>query len=313
MRGLILWLLLTLPTFAHGQQKSDEKEILLEFKTQLVLVPFRALDRSNRPVNDLKAEELRLYENGEPAQILSLQRSEAQPLSFALLLDQSGSMQPHLAAARAAASEFFEKALKPVSDTASVVIFQREVLVTQPLTSDQALLKSALSENSLILSSTDTLAPSVQGDRRTVAGTSLYAAIYIAVDEVLRPSRNRRVILLISDGFDSESGVDLREVLDYAWRNEVTIYAIGLGERSHLNREVLERLTAATGGRAFYPEAGEHLESIFTRIDEDLRRQYILSFYPNEQNGEAFRTIKLELPSRPLVTLSHRFGYYGSR
>lgn len=313
MRLICLTFLILISALTVDAQSNSEKEMLLEFKTQLVLVPFRALDRSNRPVNDLKVEEIRLYENGEPAQILSLQRSEAQPLSFALLLDQSGSMQPHLATARKAASEFFEKALKPASDTAAVIVFQSEVLVTQPLTSDQTLLKNALSGSSLILGSTDTLAPSVQGDRRTVAGTSLYAAIYIAVDEVLRPSRNRRVILLLSDGFDSESGVDLREVLDYAWRNEVTIYAIGLGERSYLNREVLERLTAATGGRVFYPEAGESLQTVFTRIDEDLRRQYILSFYPNEQHGEAFRTIRLELPSRPLVTLSHRFGYYGSR
>lgn len=311
MRLLILLLLISVSTVNAQDGRSDEKEVLLEFKTQLVLVPFRALDRSNRPVNDLKAEELRLYENGKPAQIVSLQKSEAQPLSFALLLDQSGSMRPHLAAARRAASEFLEKALK-TTDTASVIAFQREVLVTQPLTSDQTLLKNALSDN-IILSSADTLAPSVQGDRRTVAGTSLYAAIYIAVDEVLRPSRNRRVILLLSDGFDSDSGIDLREVLDYAWRNEVTIYAIGLGERSYLNREVLERLTTATGGRAFYPDPGEALLPIFTRIDEDLRRQYILSFYPNEQQGETFRTIRLELPTRPLVTLSHRFGYYGSR
>src|SRR5206468_10825232 len=69
----------------------EEKEIVLEFKTQLVLVPFSALDRTNHPVGDLKAEDVKLFENGQPAQILSLQRSGSQSLNFALLLDLSGS------------------------------------------------------------------------------------------------------------------------------------------------------------------------------------------------------------------------------
>src|SRR5690348_8762015 len=87
---------------------SEEKEIVLEFKTQLVVVPFSALDRTNRPVTDIKAEDIKLFENGQPAQLVSLQRTGNQSLNFALLLDLSGSMQPHLEAARTAANRFFD-------------------------------------------------------------------------------------------------------------------------------------------------------------------------------------------------------------
>lgn len=309
---LFILLLAISPCLAQ-KDKSDlgeEKEIVLEFKTQLVVVPFSITDRTNRPVVDLKAEEIKLLENGKPAQIVSMQRTGNEALNFALLLDLSGSMEPHLPAARTAAARFFDRALKPNKDSAAIVAFQQEIVLTQGLTKDKSALNQALSRKYLALPIGGS-AP-VDGNNRRLSGTALYGAIYVAVDEVLQSVSGHRVIVLISDGYDSESGIELRDALDYAWRREVTIYAIGFGNQDGLNREVLERLCSATGGRVFYTKSPAELDDAFKQIDEDLRQQFVLSFYPTEQALDTFRTIKIEIPSRPSLDIRHRFGYYNA-
>ncbi len=312
--SLLLCLFVVLPI--NAQQTKDtlgeEKEITLEFKTQLVVVPFSAVDRTNRPVNDLKAEEIKLFENGQPAQLASLQSSNNQSLNFAILLDYSGSMQPFLDTARKSALRFFDKAINPEKDRVGVVAFQQEIVVAQSLTNNKTLLKKALEQNYMILPSPSTLGPSLDMSNKRLIGTALYGAIYVAVDELLQTANGHRVLLLITDGYDSESGIELRDALDYAWRREVTIYTLGLGDQSGLNKEVLERLCSATGGRAFYPKDSAELDQAFQQINEDLRQQYILSFYPNAEADNLFRTIKIDIPSRPSLNIRHRFGYYNS-
>lgn len=309
-----IFLFLTPPTYA--QQKNDvfegEKEIILEFKTQLVVVPFSALDRTNRSVNDLTTQDIKLYENGQPVQLVSLQRSNNQSLNFALLLDLSGSMQPHLESAQSSAIRFFDQAINPEKDSAGIVAFQQEIVVSQSLTSNKSLLKEALVRKNMVLPTPGTMGPSIDGMSKRLSGTALYGAIYVAVDELLQAAKGHRVLLIISDGYDSESGIELRDALDYAWRREVTIYTIGLGEKSGLNTEVLERLCSATGGRAFYPKDNKELDEVFHQIDRDLREQYIVSFYPNSEADNLFRTIKIEIPTKPSLNIKHRFGYYNA-
>ncbi|MBI4855060.1 MAG: VWA domain-containing protein [Acidobacteria bacterium] len=309
-----IFLFLTSPTYA--QQKNDvfegEKEIILEFKTQLVVVPFSALDRTNRSVNDLTTQDIKLYENGQPVQLVSLQRSSNQSLNFALLLDLSGSMQPHLESAQSSAIRFFDQAINPEKDSAGIVAFQQEIVVSQSLTSNKSLLKEALVRKNMVLPTPGTMGPSIDGMSKRLSGTALYGAIYVAVDELLQAANGHRVLLIISDGYDSESGIELRDALDYAWRREVTIYTIGLGEKSGLNTEVLERLCSATGGRAFYPKDNKELDEVFHQIDRDLREQYIVSFYPNSEADNLFRTIKIEIPTKPSLNIKHRFGYYNA-
>lgn len=311
-----IFLCLFLTSLTPAQQKNDivegEKEIVLEFKTQLVVVPFSALDRTNRSVNDLTTDDIKLYENGKPVQLVSLQRSNNQSLNFALLFDLSGSMQPHLASAQSSATRFFEQAINPERDSAGIVAFQQEIVVSQPLTNNKSLLKEALVRKHLILPTPGTMGPSIDGTSKRLSGTALYGAIYVAVDELLQAANGHRVLLIISDGYDSESGIELRDALDYAWRREVTIYTIGLGDKSGLNTEVLERLCAATGGRAFYPKDNKELDEVFHQIDRDLREQYIVSFYPNSEADNLFRTIKIDIPTKPSLNIKHRFGYYNA-
>ncbi|MBL8152358.1 MAG: VWA domain-containing protein [Blastocatellia bacterium] len=294
------------------EDDDDPQEMLLEFKTQLVLVPFSAVDRSNRPINDLKIEELKLYENGQPAQILSLQRTGNTTINFALLVDLSGSMQPYIDQVQSAADRFFNQALKPDKDSAAVIAFQKEIVVTQPLTTEKLALTKSLNSKSLLLPSAGSLAPVIDGETQRATGTALYGAVYIAVDEILKSAQGRRVILLLTDGYDSESGIELRDAIDYAWRREVTIYAIGIGDIAGINREVMDKLCSVTGGQAFYPKTANELDQVFAQIDQDLRDQYILSFSPNSEGQETFRTVKIEIPNRPLIKLFHRFGYYSS-
>jgi VWFA-related protein len=312
--SILLCLFLTSASYA--QEKNDvlegEKEIVLEFKTQLVVVPFSALDRTNRSVNDLTTNDIKLYENGKEVQLVSLQRSNNQSLNFALLFDLSGSMQPHLQSAQSSAVHFFDQAINPQRDSAGIVAFQQEIVVSQTLTNDKLLLKEALTRKHMVLPNPGTMGPSIDGMSKRLSGTALYGAIYVAVDELLQGANGHKVLLIISDGYDSESGIELRDALDYAWRREVTIYTIGLGEKAGLNTEVLERLCNATGGRAFYPKDNKELDEVFNQIDRDLREQYIVSFYPNSEADNLFRTIKIDIPSKPSLTIKHRFGYYNA-
>jgi VWFA-related protein len=150
-------------------------------------------------------------------------------------------------------------------------------------------------------------------------GTALYDAIYHACHDHLikdhedRPSR--RAIVIVSDGEDNQSDYSEAQAIEMAQRAEVIIYAISTDDSGLSLRgdKVLERIAAATGGRAFFPYRTKDIKNSFSAIEDELRSQYIISYHPADFEADGrYRPIEITALKKDLQVRSRK-GYYAPR
>jgi Ca-activated chloride channel family protein len=261
-----------------------------------------ATDGSNRYVSDLGRDDFLVFEDGRQQELTFFQKTGA-PLSVALLLDSSASMDRTLALAQDAAAGF-ARALVP-GDSATVIDFNRRVTIAQPSTAAVPDLERAIKRT------------------RVGGSTALYNALYIAMKELSKgashesPTETRRVVVVLSDGDDTSSIVTFEEVLEVATRLDTAVYAIGLlGQesrkrgRKHDAKFVLRELAHRTGGRSFFPNAAEDFAAIYREIREELTNQYALAYESdNPRRDGQFRRIAVRI-ARPGIVARTRAGYY---
>lgn len=265
-----------------------------------------ALDGGERYVTDLAAGDFRVFEDGIP-QELSVFRHENVPLSLALLIDCSLSMQPSLPAVKAAALRLL-RTLRP-EDEAQVVAFNHRYQLAQEFTSDQGLLEKAI------------------GDIRADGATGVYNALYLTLRDPRLQSRTnelrRRAIVILSDGEDTASLVSDDQVLERARKSDVIIYSISMRrpEGAVLADQAAARSLAAffltaiardTGGRSYFPNTLSDLDGLYDRIGAELRSQYALGYVSSNlvRDGK-FRRISIQT-TRGNLLLRHRLGYYAA-
>ena len=285
----------------------------------LVNVYAIARDGGGGYVSDLTGGDFKLYENDRP-QLIDRFSAERRPLRIAIVLDTSLSMAGEkLRSAIVSAVEFLN-ILEP-GDEGLVVTFSDAVRIPQDLTSSRSELEAAI--------------------RKVEAkgGTSLYDAIYTA-SERLAEFEGRRALVVLSDGRDeAANGLEpgslhtLEEAQDRALRNEVMVFAIGLGrslardskalranptaraqELDFFGRKplvaILESLAGTTGGTAVFSPGASQLRRSFKEVAADLRHQYTLAYRSDDkQHDGSWRAIKV-LVARPGVTVTNRKGYY---
>lgn len=298
-------------------QQNDEP---VQLGTELVNVPFNVTDKKNRHITDIKQDEVQVFEDDKQQPIFSFERQLETPLTIALLVDISGSQELTIGVERAAAARFFQKVLRPDRDLASVVTFAKEVTLEQNLTPNLTGLYAALDRARVTPSS----ALGRGGTAPTnpyAGGTSLYDAIYLASDDILRREAGRRVVILLTDGEDTTSFYNKEAAIERAWRSETIIYAIGIGDPSvqSVNTGVLDKLTKETGGRTFEPRSTEDLDRAFDEIENDLRQQYIVSYSPtNTAHDGTFRKIEVRISTDQRkdakdYRVRYRRGYYAPK
>jgi VWFA-related protein len=242
-----------------------------------VTVSVAVTDHDHHPVPGLKAEDFVLYENGQPQQISAV--SSDVPACMGLLVDNSGSMRSKGAKIRAALVDFIQ-AGNP-EDRVFVVNFNDEPYLDQNFTRDRALIQEALR----------------RFDPR--GGTALYDSL-IATAGHLAKARGcrKKVLVLVSDGRDNESRKSLSQTIkEIRTDNGVVIYAIALPENdASFGRpsahKVLEDLTAATGGKAFF--AG-NLGKVFQQAAEEIRGQYVINYTAGQFPEGISSQLKIEV------------------
>ena len=259
----------------------------------------------NRYITDLTEEDFLVYEDGVQQETTFFTRTQL-PISLALLLDTSASMEERLQTAQEAAVGFARR-LRP-EDMAEIINFDSRGEILEPFTNDQQRLERAI--------------------RQTSAGgsTSLYNAIYISLKELEKVRAQtfedvrRQAIVVLSDGEDTSSLVGFDEVLEQAKRSETAIYSIGLRSRDGRSRRgfqeadfVLRQLSRETGGVAFFPEGVGDLVSIYEQIAEELSNQYTLGYTSNNPRRDGmWRRIVVRVTRRS-VTARTKQGYYAPR
>jgi Ca-activated chloride channel family protein len=272
--------------------------------TDLVVLTTSVVTGQGRPIPDLQLKDFQVLEDGVP-QTVSYFTPERLPISLSILIDSSSSMDTKTAVAKEAATSFVRRLNR--GDVAQIIGFSNDVQIRQAFTSDVALLERAIAG----------IAPG--------GSTSLYTAIYVALGELRKVRRTqdpaeirRQAVVLLSDGEDTTSLLGSEDVLDYAKREHVAVYTIGL--RAPDGRDsrgfsqydyVLRTLAQTSGARSFFVSDIRDVPAIYAQIADELASQYTLGYVStNTARDGKWRQIAVRV-NQPNVQARTRTGYFG--
>jgi len=250
---------------AAGQ---DSQPFRIAVNVNLVVLPAVVRDRQGRFVSDLRQQDFEVYEDGV-LQTIRMFEHEDMPVTVGLVVDHSGSMHRKMLDVIAAASTFARSSNR--QDQMFVVNFNEKVTLGLPadvlFTDDPEELQGAIA-------------------RTEAAGeTALYDAIVTALERLQTGSREKKVLLIISDGGDNKSTHSLADVLKLAGQSNAVIYSVGIFDPQDpdQNPGMLRRVARETGGEAFFPSELEEVVPICERIARDIRHQYTIGYTSSQK------------------------------
>ena len=273
----------------------------LRVDTNLVLVPVSVYDPTNHPVTGLEKEHFRLFDD-KVEQTVTHFSMDDEAVAVGLVLDISGSMGNKLRRSRQAAAAFFQTA-NP-DDEFFLVEFNDQPKLVVPLTLNTETIQMHLAFT------------------QPKGRTALLDAIMLSLYEVKKSAKQRKALLIISDGGDNSSRYTEAEVRNRVRESDVLIYAIGVfepyGSRSRTPEEsagpgLLTDIAEQTGGRHF-PSDTIELPDIAAKIGIELRNRYMLGYSPTDRqrDGRYHRVqVKVVAPrGLPPLRAFWRLGYY---
>jgi Ca-activated chloride channel homolog len=303
---LALWVLPPRP--APGQQATPPQDaqrdtgLNLRVDTTLVLIPVTVTDSLNRFVLGLQKEDFHLSEDGVEQNVAHFSGEDA-PLSVGLAFDESGSMDYKMRTSQAAVAQFLKTMNR--GDETFLVEFSDSAKVSVGFTGNTVEIQDAL--------------------RKAQPGglTAMLDAIDVALREMRKAKNSRKAIVIVSDGGDNHSQYTAAQIESLVREADVQIYAMGVFDpvlSLGLTREeisgpkLLSEITSQTGGRAFAAQLTSDLPSVAARIGIELRNQYVLGYYPKNQNRDGkYRKVEVKLaqPNGVSALKAHwRLGYY---
>jgi VWFA-related protein len=269
------------------------KPFTLEVEVDVVSVTAVVLDKAGRPVRGLGTKDVELLENGVKQEVSYFREAsgigdaaERVPLSVVLVLDTSGSMTGNMHFLQEAVLNFVYK-LEEV-DTALVVSFNESVKGSAEFTGD-----------------TDRLERFVEG-LQAWGGTSLNDAIHYSLGRI-KDAPGRKALVVFTDGADTTSQLQERDVVDYARAIEATVYCIGF--KGPGSRGFLRKIASETGGQFFAPDKVAELIKVFNEISSELKNHYLLAYTPAKAADGTWREIALKV-NRADAEVRVRKGYF---
>jgi Ca-activated chloride channel homolog len=261
--------------------------LTIRLDTDLVVIDVTATDKSGNYIRDLRPEEVQVFEDGQERKInffaMTDEAALSRPLAVVFALDLSGSLRPDEMATLRQASMKFTELMKGDSVFAAMS-FNYKVKIVQDFTPDPAKIELAFAKMN-----------------KFEGSTRIYDALDRAVTMLNRSAprtRNgrpvRRVVVVITDGFDSASIIDRREVIRRANDAGVTIYSVtlpsfALTPTDSSTRVITpldaSRIVQATGGQDFSADAHD-FRPIFKALAEEIRASYALAYYPDSRDGK---------------------------
>lgn len=238
----------------------------LSVDVDLVVLNATVRDRTGQFVGDLREGNFEVYQDGVRESI-RLFRHEDVPVTVGLVIDHSGSMRQKMTEVTAAARTFVQ-ASNP-EDQLFVVNFNEHV--TPGLPAARSFTSSLEDLNEAISRSPAT------------GQTALYDAVVEAEHRVQGGSRDKKVLIVVSDGGDNASRHNLSDVLRQAEQSAAVVYTIGVFNRDDPdgNPRVLSRLAQVTGGESFISGERDALVANCERIARDIRQQYTIGYVPS--------------------------------
>ena len=270
-----------------------------------VSLPVTVSDKNGRFEVNLKETDFEVFEDKTLQTIISFKPQSNLPLDVAMLMDTSNSVKPKLKFEKDAAYSFLETVLQSRQDRALFATFDSQVELHQDLTNRLDLLTKAIDKI------------------KAHGATKMYDAIYsVCEQKMMSPAvaGRRRVMVVITDGEDTESERTLQESIEIAQRTETTVYVISTksggffgvqaGMVDRREDKELKRLAEETGGRAFFTAEVIELEKSLTQITRELRNQYMIAYEPTNNNFDGKeRRIEVKLPKHKGLKVRTKTGY----
>ncbi len=276
--------------------QQPQQPFTLSVDVDLVVFNVTVLDKDGRPVTGLNEQDFHVYEDGREEKIKIFQPEDT-PATVGLVIDNSGSMANKRNDVVNAAWEFVS-ASHP-QDEMFIVDFNRKPWLALPaswaFTSDRTQLRVTLTET------------------RAEGTTALYDALKLSLEHLKNGSRQRKALVLLSDGGDNASTTKLDDVLQMAQQSSATIYCIGIYDlyQKDRNPSVLKKIAKVTGGESYFPTNLTSLHTIWPRIAGAIRGQYTIGYVStNQSSAGEYRKVKITATSkRKLLDVRTRPGY----
>lgn len=295
------------PSPGSNASRQQDQNHSIKSSVDLVVLHVSVTDAAGQFVPDLKQDEFHVFENKIEQKISVFSRVDI-PVTMGLVIDNSGSMREKRQQVNAAAMTFVRTS-NP-DDEAFVVNFNDEYYLDTDgdFTSDQKNLENALARID------------------TRGSTALYDAVIGSLNHLKMGHKDKRVLLVITDGDDDASRKSLSETVMVADESNATIYAIGVfseDDRKKDKRMVrksrmeLTELATVTGGLAFFPETLGDVTPACQQVAHDIRNQYTIGYYPtNAAKDGTFRSVHVQLAARGghwKPSVRTRTGYFAQK
>jgi len=302
LSSLIPSFLLASRSFVWAQTPAPQpvtpEEPTFSIGTRLVVLPVSVLDKGGKLVTDLQQKAFKVFENGVE-QPIKIFRREDVPISLGIIVDNSGSMREKRQRVEAASLDLV-RASNP-QDEVFIVNFNDDPYLDVPFTNDIKKMEEGIARI----------------DSR--GGTAMRDAISESMDYMRKEGkRQKKVLLVITDGNDNASNVTLEKLVNRAQQNEILVYSIGLlneeeRREARLAKRALDAISHDSGGLAFYPKGASDVDEIALQVAHEIRNQYTIAYSPTVQEMDgSFRQIKVTVngPGHPMVRT--RTGYYAT-
>ena len=281
------------PTPDASTAEIDEGSTL-RINADLVTLNVRVIDRNNRPINGIRQDEFKVFEDGVQQSVFSFTQEEV-PVIYGLAVDTSGSLRPAFDQVISAAKTIIDSN-KPGDET----------FIERFISSDKIeTVQDFTSSKDALMDSLDTLY--IEGGQTAVVDGVYLAAEHVANYKKTRDDdRRRRALIVITDGEDRASYYAQEQLFRQLREQDVQIYVIGFvndleAERGLIRKsprgkamDLINKLATETGGRAFFPQSISELPQIANEIVRDLRTQYVISYDPsNKTHDGTYRAIRV--------------------
>jgi len=279
------------------RQDRDGGDFAISVNVDVALFNVSVTDSKGRHVGGLKASDFRVLENGQ-AQEIRLFSAENAPATIGLVMDNSGSMRTKRSDVQRAAISFVG-ASNP-ADELFLVSFNEKVHMglpqDLPFTSDIGQFQFALTQT-------------------TPGGlTALYDATAFALEHLKTGTRDRKALVVLSDGGDNASRRKLDDLLEISRHSTATVYTIGIYDENDPDRNprVLRKIADSSGGRSYFPRTLAHMDEVWRDIADEIRSQYTIGFIPiKSSRGGSYRTVKITTTQKgKFLNVTTRDGYF---
>lgn len=340
---------------ALGQENEGAPDTRFSTDVKVVSILATVRDKQGQIVSNLGKDDFDLTEDGRAQTIRYFSRETDLPLTLGLLVDTSGSQRRVLGEERDATRRFIEKVLREDRDQTFLIHFDFDTELLQDLTPSRDKLEHALDQLELPQNDRPQMRRGggggypgggggyPQGGGGRGGGTTLYDAVFLASDELMKKRQGRKALILLTDGVDHGSKESLPSAIESAQRADTLIYSIyftgqegqqqgpfgpgGFGgygrrrgggfppvqtQRGPDGRKILQQLSRETGGGYFEVTSKLSIDQIYDRIEEELRNQYSLGYTSDNTSSSGFRHIYVSVKQKNMIVQA-RDGYYPVR